>query len=821
MGFLKPGIAHCWLFFLCGFSILGCAAEGPSATATSQLHSPSYDGRVKFLVLHFTAVDFASASKALMEDGKASAHYLLPQRFDPTYSQDQLKVFQLVDEQYRAWHAEQGIWQGASDINGQSIGIELVNVPQCKEPMGHHFQRGEVHGDASLCIFPDFDPEQIELLVSLMQDILKRYPHIGPTQIVGHSDVSPSRTHDPGPRFPWQRLYQAGIGAWYDNDRVNHYWQSFSARLPSLQLIQQGLAFYGYDLAPLGRADAQTRNVLTAFQSHFLPWHINGEATDKTAATLFALLEKYFPEKAKLLWQAYEQETAATVWPDPQMPTQFDGRFPERRPSDSSRVNNKRQFRGYAQQGELLLTSEGANEAEILVNGKILDIPSPLSPGKPLRVSLKGLSRDGINTLEVRNIRPKGKALRIEVPYPELIQATTSPYDFSKVDKLISEEVAQGFPGAVLLVVKDGKIQKHQAYGYQRVFADNGKRMTQPQPMQKDSLFDLASLTKMYATNFALMKLASEGRLDWHKPLSFYLPDYRGDGRALVRIKDLLDHTAGYAPEVHFFDPNNPLGEAFFSQDRQLTERLLLTKVPLQLAHQAKPRYSDVDYMLLGILVERLTGMSLDQYVEQEIYAPLGLKQLMFNPLQKGVPQSRFAATEIQGNTRGGRVTFPNIRTYVLQGEVHDEKAYYSLGGVAGHAGLFGSAEELAVLAQVLLNRGGYGQVGLFDASVLDRFTLASELDIATGLGWQRAANGERRWAFGPYASPLAIGHTGWTGVITVIDPTYDMAIILLTNKRHTPVVGKSAAVRFATDEFELSRYGSVVTAVYEAILGI
>jgi serine-type D-Ala-D-Ala carboxypeptidase len=245
-----------------------------------------------------------------------------------------------------------------------------------------------------------------------------------------------------------------------------------------------------------------------------------------------------------------------------------------------------------------------------------------------------------------------------------------------------------------------------------------------------------------------------------------------------------------------------------------------LQRVPFVMGRQTKAVYSDTDYMLLGLLIERVTQNRLDQYVEQEIYAPLNLHDTLFNPLQKGFTPTQFAATEIQGNTRGGRVSFDNIREYVLQGEVHDEKAYYSLAGVAGHAGLFSTVDDLAVLAQTLLNGGGYGQKKIFSHAVLDQFIKPDENDGSFGLGWRRADSGQSKWHFGPYASSQAYGHTGWTGTMTVIDPAYDLAIILLTNTRHSKVEETvEGSIEFAGKRFETGKFGSIVSLIYEAVL--
>ncbi len=297
------------------------------------------------------------------------------------------------------------------------------------------------------------------------------------------------------------------------------------------------------------------------------------------------------------------------------------------------------------------------------------------------------------------------------------------------------------------------------------------------------------------------------------------MPNYRGDGRELRTIKDILTHNAGYAPEVKFFTKENTLGSAFFSQNEERTKELILTKVPFAVARSTKRIYSDTDYMLLGMIIEKITAMPLDLYTEYNIYQPLSLENTLFKPLQKGFRKNQFAATEIHGTTRGNRVNFENVRTYVLQGEVHDEKAYHSLAGVAGHAGLFSTGQDLAVLTQVLLNRGGYGHKFLFTEEVIDQFIKPDDGNGTYGLGWRRANNGDRKWHFGPYASSSAYGHTGWTGTATVIDPEHDLAIILLTNARHSEIEGDDNNYQFKGKQFETGKYGSVISLVYEAVL--
>ncbi|AMX01876.1 penicillin binding protein PBP4B [Microbulbifer thermotolerans] len=392
----------------------------------------------------------------------------------------------------------------------------------------------------------------------------------------------------------------------------------------------------------------------------------------------------------------------------------------------------------------------------------------------------------------------------------------------ARVDALIERDIAAGFPGAVLLVIKDGKIVKNTSYGYRQKFSGQVP-LKHFQPMTTDTLFDLASNTKMYATNFALQKLVSEGKLDLQAQVQHYLPEFRDTdsdpikGKDTLRVIDLLHHSAGFMADPKFHDPQ--AGGALYSQDRNKT-LALLSKTPLAYEPGSKNVYSDMDYMLLGLIVERITGQRLDDYVENTLYKPLGLKNTLFTPLQKGFQASDFAATELMGNTRGGTIAFPNIRTYTLRGEVHDEKAFYAMGGVSGHAGLFSTTGDLAVLLQVMLNGGGYGAQQLFDRDTIARFTKPSEKNPTFALGWRTNGDASMQWMFGAYASRHAYGHTGWTGTLTVIDPTYNLGIVLLTNKKHSPVIlsGQNAG-RFIGDFFAVGRYGEVVSAVYQALL--
>lgn len=801
------------LCYLSGAALLvSCASNQYTFT-----QSANYSHRVKFLVMHYTAIDYEKSMRALVDEGGLSSHYLLPESGDSSYPHDKLEIIQLVDENDRAWHAGRSYWQGREDLNDHSIGIEIVNVPTCHIP--EHSSPAMQNDASKLCIYPDYDAKQIELLITLSKDILKRNPDIGPTQIVGHSDIAPSRKNDPGPRFPWYQLYKAGIGAWYDSDTVDKYWQLFSASKPSTELMQKAMRSYGYEVIATGQLDSQTLDALSAFQMHFLPWHVSGNNDARSAAVLFALLEKYFPKKCERLFKEYQQQQLAT---EPETTVlanaQVVVRIPSLDPSSRELVNNRGTFQAYKGRGEIIIENHDARSADIYINGEKINIASPLTAEKVYQYSLAKRTHNGINTFKVDNVQPEGASLTLRFPYPTLIKNTHKDR-FKAVDELINKEVAAGFPGAVLGVIKEGELIKLSHYGAAKKYHADGTLLASPEAMKNDTLFDIASNSKMFATNFALMKLASEGKLDVEKPLFYYLPEFRGSGREQRLVKDLLTHSAGYPAVVDFHRKDNKFGERFFSQNSLRTKNLLLTGVPFVAGRNVKHLYSDIDYMLLGVLIERISGMPLDSYVESQLYQPLGLTHTVYNPLQKGFLASQIAATEINGNTRGGRIEFDNIRTDVLQGEVHDEKAFYALGGVAGHAGLFSTAGDIMVLMQVLLNGGGYDNKQLFTPQVLAQFTQPQASDETYGLGWRRAGHQARTWHFGPYASPRAYGHTGWTGTVTVIDPEYDLAIVLLTNARHTPIEGNDKNYEFVGKRFETGKYGSIISLIYESIL--
>lgn len=499
-------------------------------------------------------------------------------------------------------------------------------------------------------------------------------------------------------------------------------------------------------------------------------------------------------------------------------------KFPEDNLTSRKYARYRRVFKGYEGRGTLYIENHGAQTAEVYINGYYIPIDNVLkTKNGSSQIDIGRYTQNGDNTLEVFNVTPLNSYINVKVFYPELIYG--KPEDvginnnsFNTVDKFINAEIKEGgFPGAALIVVKDGRIIKNTAYGVKMLW--NGyNKVENPEPMTTDTLFDLASNTKMFATNLALMKLVSEGKIKVTDLVSKYLdnfvdgPNDKYKGKDTITLEDLMHHCAGFPADPQYFNPK--VAGDLYSQDKATTVKML-SKTPLIYTPRTKTLYSDVDYMILGVIVEKVTGMPLDQFVENNIYKPLGLTHTVFNPLQKGFKADDCAATERNGNTRDGSVDFPNIRTQVIQGEVHDEKAYYSMGGVSGHAGLFSTTHDLAVLAQLILNGGGYGGYKLCDRDTLEQFIKPSDNNNLYGLGWDRNGDNEAAWEFGAYASYLTVGHTGWTGTVTCIDPKNDMAIILLTNERNTPCPNGN----FDTNAFETGRYGSILSMIEEAML--
>ncbi|CAM4302069.1 penicillin binding protein PBP4B [Erysipelothrix aquatica] len=415
------------------------------------------------------------------------------------------------------------------------------------------------------------------------------------------------------------------------------------------------------------------------------------------------------------------------------------------------------------------------------------------------------------------------------------------PEMFELLDQIITAETRYGLTGVQVAVTKDGSLVKNSAYGYtnnyKNVYDENGASildqievlpLAQRTKVTPDTLFDLASNTKMYATVYAMQRLVDQGKITLDTTVVSIFPEFVNDGRGvqskhLVTVGHLLRHDAGFTPDPQYHNQNytgnleSDGSNYLFSQDRDLTLEMML-KTPLLSEPGSVVKYSDVDFMLLGAIVEAVSGQRLDTYVYENFYQPLGLDSLVFNPLDHGFTTQDTVSSELHGNTRDGRISFENERTEVVTGQVHDEKAFYSMGGISGHAGLFGTAQDVAILATAMLNQGTVNGQTFFTQDTIDKFVAPSTLNDTYGYGWRRQGdtNGYG-WAFSNFASKNTIGHTGWTGTLTLIDPDNNVTLALMTNSRNTPIMGPGAN-DFYTKNFNTNAYGMVSELVYQAL---
>lgn len=345
----------------------------------------------------------------------------------------------------------------------------------------------------------------------------------------------------------------------------------------------------------------------------------------------------------------------------------------------------------------------------------------------------------------------------------------------AEIEPVVVEALAaKQMPGCVVLVARQGKIAFLRAFGDRRVEPER-------EPMTVDTVFDLASLTKPLATASSVMLLVERGKVQLEDPVSRHLPEFAGQGKESITVRHLLTHQSGLIAD-------NPIGD-FADGPAKSVERLFAL-TPL-----AKPKerfiYSDVGFMVLGELVRRVSGQDVHEFSRENLYEPLGLSETGYLPHES--LRQRAAPTE----QREGRW---------MQGEVHDPRAY-ALGGVAGHAGLFSTAADLAVYAEMLLGEGEYGGV-----RVLARETVASMRTPETvpggglrALGWDvKTGYSSNR---GEGFSPQAVGHGGFTGTAFWIDPKQQLAVIFLSNRVHPD--GKGNVNRLA---------GRIGTVAAEAI---
>lgn len=321
-----------------------------------------------------------------------------------------------------------------------------------------------------------------------------------------------------------------------------------------------------------------------------------------------------------------------------------------------------------------------------------------------------------------------------------------------QIESIVRQGIADGeMPGAVVVVANREQVLYQQALGDRQIEPTR-------QPMTIDTVFDLASLTKPVATATSVMRLVGEGKLDVDQTVGAYLPEFASNGKDKITVSDLLLHVGGLIPD-------NALGD--YLDGPEQAWKLICDLKPVS-ARGEKFAYTDVGYIVLGKLVERVSGKTLDQFAVDQIFLPLGMNETMFN---SGDDLKRRAAPTERRDEQW------------MKGEVHDPRAHL-LGGVAGHAGLFSTAGDLVRFGQMMLGRGNTPTVTILDDKSFSAMTKPRVVPRGTRtFGWDhRSPYSSNR---GDRFSDAAFGHGGFTGTVMWIDPELDRVFIFLSNRLH------------------------------------
>jgi len=369
---------------------------------------------------------------------------------------------------------------------------------------------------------------------------------------------------------------------------------------------------------------------------------------------------------------------------------------------------------------------------------------------------------------------------------PETIGLSTE--GLNKIEAIAINAIAKGaMPGCVVLVAKDGKIAYNKAFGY--------TNFDRKEPISIDMVYDLASVTKVSATTVSIMKLLEEGKIDLQKTLGDYLPWVRGSDKAPLKLKDILLHQAGLNPFIPFYreviDTATGLPKPeYFSKQKDATHQFRVAEdiyvrndwqdslyqriLKSKLTPAGHYVYSDNDFIFLGKIVEAVSGLPLNDYARVNFYEPLQMTTTGFKPRER-MALGNIVPTEDE----------KHFRQQLLRGDVHDEGAAM-FGGVAGHAGLFSNAYDLAKLYQMLLNGGTLNGIRLLKKSTIDQFTAYNSDISRRGLGFDKPEkdNATRKEPY-PSASVSAetFGHTGFTGTCVWVDPKDKLIYIFLSNR--------------------------------------
>ncbi|MHA4893256.1 serine hydrolase domain-containing protein [Pedobacter sp. PWIIR3] len=379
--------------------------------------------------------------------------------------------------------------------------------------------------------------------------------------------------------------------------------------------------------------------------------------------------------------------------------------------------------------------------------------------------------------------------IRLKYTLPE--DAGVNEDDLSGIDAIAIEAIkAQATPGAVVLVAKDGKVIFNRAYGNHTYVNGLNEKVT--------DIFDLASLTKTTATTPTVMRLFEEGKLNLDTNIGAYIPKARTLPMNPIKVREVMLHQAGFIPYIPFQDY---VTTADYSRDSsaafptKVADNYFIRKNyfkdvmwPKMLSAPIRTRgtyvYSDISMYVMKDIVERISGLPLNQYVAENFYLPLGMQTAGY------LPRNRFTKDQIVPTEQD---TY--FRKTLLEGYVHDQGAAL-VGGVSGHAGLFASANDLAIIYQMLLNKGTYGGTEYFKSQTVDMFTRRQSTVSRRGLGFDRWDPDLSKHYPSDLASNQTYGHTGYTGTCVWVDPSRGLVYVFLSNRVNPRVTDKLSTMK-------------------------
>ncbi len=353
-----------------------------------------------------------------------------------------------------------------------------------------------------------------------------------------------------------------------------------------------------------------------------------------------------------------------------------------------------------------------------------------------------------------------------------------------KINDILQGEITQSnIPGAVILIKQGNKELYKNTFGYASLNNFNNQRLKNPEKTSVNHLYDIASLTKVIGTTTAIMLLVDKGLLKVDDPVSNYIKAFDTPAKNNITIKHLLTHTAG----LHKWYP------LYYYAENQHETYKIIGGLPLKYPVGSGRHYSDLGFMLLGEIIEKVSKLPLDEFMEQSIFKPLNMKHTLYNPLNDtsidkitttshGNPFEKRMVTDA---TLGFKIDSINPnqwngwRQYTLKGEVNDGNAWYANKGISGHAGLFSTVEDLQKVIDVLKNKGKTEQGQFISKNTIKLFLTQDK--FKNGLGWVMNNNS----AYIKDAPKGSFGHTGFTGTSIAVIPEYDISIILLINRQN------------------------------------